>query len=390
MSKKTAPRTAMKSVPKTKKPIKNAVWCIKVGTTTFRAIHCQKGDTPGTINADKFAVIEYPQPLSNSKTDSQTLVSDALQQFLANEKICSTDSVALCLPGQSGMTRFATLPPVATVKIKKIIEFEVRQQIPYPLDQICWDYLLLPGANEAFGFAPSPDVLISAVKRDTANDATAPFTSMNILIDLIQLSPLAFANFWTFDYLHRELKTTDAYEEQSPPPFTALLSMGTQTSDLVITNGYRLWMRNLPLGGWHFTKALAKELKLTFGKAEYLKRNIAVCEDQAMILDELEPVVDDLLQEITRSIKYFQSLNKKVTIERLLCFGNALKIPKLPERLNETKLPAVMWAGFDRIVGNITTEPRFQENVGGFASCYGLAVQALGWGNINTNLLPKK
>ena len=60
--------------------------------------------------------------------------------------------------------------------------------------------------------------------------------------------------------------------------FTALLlpvvlSLGTDTTDLVVTNGYRVWQRNVPLGGSQFTKQLTKELKLTFAKAEHLKRN---------------------------------------------------------------------------------------------------------------------
>ena len=48
-----------------------------------------------------------------------------------------------------------------------------------------------------------------------------------------------------------------------------VISLGTDTTDLVMTNGYRVWQRSIPIGGNHFTKALTKELKLTFAKAEH-------------------------------------------------------------------------------------------------------------------------
>src|SRR5207245_156941 len=52
------------------------------------------------------------------------------------------------------------------------------------------------------------------------------------------------------------------------------LDIGTDNSNLVITDGGPIiWQRPIPLGGNHFTRALTKELKLTFAKAEHLKRN---------------------------------------------------------------------------------------------------------------------
>ena len=45
------------------------------------------------------------------------------------------------------------------------------------------------------------------------------------------------------------------------------LDVGTDNSNLIITDaGKIIWQRPVPLGGSHFTRALTKEMKLTFAK----------------------------------------------------------------------------------------------------------------------------
>ena len=108
--------------------------------------------------------------------------------------------------------------------------------------------------------------------------ALKPFTDAAIEVDIVQLTPLTIYNFIVFDQL-QDLPPIDQYDPKDPPPSIIVVSLGTDTTDLVITNGYRVWQRNIPLGGNHFTKALTKELKLTFTKAEHLKRNALKAED---------------------------------------------------------------------------------------------------------------
>ena len=85
------------------------------------------------------------------------------------------------------------------------------------------------------------------------------------------MTPLAIYNFVCFDRLGN--LPSETYDPEKPPQSTVVISLGTDTTDLVVTNGFRVWQRNIPLGGNHFTQALTKELKLTFAKAEHLKRN---------------------------------------------------------------------------------------------------------------------
>ena len=103
----------------------------------------------------------------------------------------------------------------------------------------------------------------------------------------------------------QDLPPADQFDPENPPESVVVLSLGTDTTDLVITNGYRVWQRSVPLGGSHFTKALTKELRLTFAKAEHLKKNAQQAEDPKAVFQAMRPVFNDLLTQIQRSIGFF-------------------------------------------------------------------------------------
>ena len=104
----------------------------------------------------------------------------------------------------------------------------------------------------------------------------------------------------------------------------------------MITNGFRVWQRNIPLGGNHFTKALTKELKLTFAKAEHLKRNALKAEDPKAVFLAMRPVFNDLVQEVQRSISFFQSVDRTAKIGRVITLGNAMKLRGLQKYLAQS------------------------------------------------------
>ncbi len=246
----------------------NAVWGIDIGQCALKAARCTPHDEPGKVVADAFDFIEYPKILSQPEADPVELVRDALTQFLSRNKVRG-DRVAISVPGQSGLTRFIKLPPVESKKIPDIVRYEARQQIPFALEDVVWDYQQMAGGSEEDGYALETEVGLFAMKRDQAARALRPFTEAGIEVDILQLTPLAIYNYVVFDQL-QDLPPIDQYDPTDPPPSVIVVSLGTDTTDLVVTNGYRVWQRNIPLGGNHFTKALTKELKLTFTKAEHL------------------------------------------------------------------------------------------------------------------------
>ncbi len=368
----------------------NAVWGIDIGQCALKALRCRPHEKePRRLVVEAFDYIEYPKILTQPEAEPAELIREALATFLSRNDLTG-DTVAMSVSGQSGLARFIKLPPVESKKIPDIVKYEARQQIPFSLDDVVWDYQQLTGGSEEDGFALEPEVGLFAMKRDQVARALAPLEEAGIEVELIQLAPLSVYNYVCFDRLE-DLKT-QPYDPAKPPTSTVVISLGTDTTDLVVTNGFRVWQRNIPIGGNHFTRALSKELKLTFVKAEHLKRHATQADDPKAVFQAMRPVFSDLLAEIQRSLGYFMSLDKAARVGEVIALGNAMKLPGLQRYLAQNLEQEVKpIEEFQRLtVGSATGATQFKDNVLSFAPAYGLCIQALEKGELKTNLLPEE
>ncbi len=351
-----------------------------------KALRCRPHEKDDNrIVVEAFDYIEYPKILTQPEANREELVREALEQFVSRNSL-EGDRVAISVPGQSGLARFIKLPPVEAKKIPDIVKYEARQQIPFALEDVVWDYQALAGGSVDEGYALETEVGLFAMKRDQVARALKPLEDVGVEIDVIQLAPLAIYNFICFD----QLGNLENYERENPPPSKVVLSLGTDTTDLVITDGFRVWQRSIPIGGNHFTKALTKELKLTFAKAEHLKRNAMKAENPKAVFQAMRPVFSDLVAEIQRSIGFFTSNNRNAKLGSVIALGNPMKLPGLQRFLAQNLDQDVAQIDdFKSLVGgSVTAVPNFKENVLTFGVAYGLAVQALDKAQIHTNLLP--
>ncbi len=368
----------------------NAVWGIDIGQCALKALRCRPGDSDDVIVAEAFDYIEYPKILSQPDADPVELVREALELFLSRNTVRG-DKVAISVSGQSGLARFIKLPPVESKKIPDIVKYEARQQIPFALEDVVWDYQQMAGGSEEDGFALETEVGLFAMKRDQVERALKPFDDAGIEVDVVQLTPLTIYNYTVFDQM-QDLPPADQYDPDDPPESLVVLSLGTDTTDLVVTNGYRVWQRSIPLGGSHFTKTLTKELRLTFAKAEHLKKNASKAEDPKAVFQAMRPVFNDLLTQIQRSIGYFTSIDRGAKIGNVVALGNAMKLPGLQKYLSQNLgYTVVEVPKYRGLIGDAVIDaPAFKDNILSFAVCYGLVLQGMGKSALSTNLLPKE
>ena len=221
---------------------KSSVWGIEIGQSAIKALRCRiDGDT---VVAEAFDYIEYPKILSQPEAEPEVLVREALETFVSRNDLKKC-RVALSVPGQSGLAKFFKPPPVELKKIPDIVKYEAKQQIPFDLKDVIWDYQLMSGGDISDGFALESEVGLFAMKRDAVFRALKPLQAANIEIDLLQLAPLSIYNMVTHD---KGLTSEGvAYDPENPPKSTVVLAMGTDATDLIVTNGYRVWQRSMPL-----------------------------------------------------------------------------------------------------------------------------------------------
>ncbi len=103
----------------------------------------------------------------------------------------------------------------------------------------------------------------------------------------------------------------------------------------MVSDGEKIWLRNLPIGGNHFTRALTKELKLTFAKAEHLTRNATKAPDPKRLYQAMRPVFQDFVNELQRSISYYLSTHRGSTIKKIVGVGNGFKLNGMQKFLQQ-------------------------------------------------------
>src|SRR5437773_9476923 len=158
-----------------KQPV--GVWGIDLGQCGLKAIRLVESDGQVTVSA--FDFVEHPKILSQPDADPDQLTREALEKFLSHNSI-KGDVVCISVPGQSGLARFVKLPPVEEKKISDIVRFEAKQQIPFNLDEVVWDYQKLGAGTVTDGFALDTEIGLFAIKRDMVGRSLQYFKEQNL------------------------------------------------------------------------------------------------------------------------------------------------------------------------------------------------------------------
>src|SRR5712692_5551489 len=311
--------------------IQPGVWGIDLGQCALKAVRLEAID--GQVTATAFDYVEHPKILSQPDADPEQLTREALTKFLERNNLRG-DIVCISVPGQSGLARFVKLPPVEEKKIADIVRFEAKQQIPFNLEEVVWDYQKIGSGTVTDGFAMETEIGLFAMKRDMIGRYLQHFKDVGVDVQIVQMAPLALVNYVAYDLLGKGMRV-----EGEPSPKSnciVALDIGADSSNLVITDGDRvIWQRPIPLGGNHFTRALTKEMKLTFAKAEHLKRNATKSPDLKKILSSLKPVLNDFVGEVQRSLGYFTNTHRSAQIDYMVGLGNAFRLPGLQKYMGE-------------------------------------------------------
>lgn len=209
----------------------NAVWGIDVGQCGLKAVKLV--DTGEGVRLGAFEVIEHGTTLTDPDADISNLVRASLGEFLRRQDLDDA-RVAVSVLGKTSFTRFVQLPPVEPKEIPKIVEFEAGQQIPFPLADVVWRYKCFQGTD-----SPDVEVGLFAVKHSDMAEMISYFVAMGMEPDLMQMPPLALYNFMLYD---GQLGVDDGA--------TIVVDIGADKTQLVISDGSRLWIRTTDADRW--------------------------------------------------------------------------------------------------------------------------------------------
>lgn len=375
----------------------NTILAIDVGGDSLKMAEFVVPPSGGLV-LNKYAISEYDESIG--ETDFMDRFLSAYRRMLAEHKFKSKQ-VRVTISGQHAFSRLSKLPPLTEnqAQVVQIIEFEAKQTVPYPMDEVVWSYQLIRHSGnrnhqvQDEGEAATPneydadqdelEALFVAVKADLVSGIADVIQDSGKDILSIEMAPTAIYN---------AAKANNVGSEGCD----MVLNIGGRCSCLVFFDQTRIYVRTIPIAGDTITQQIAKEFNIGFSDAEALKRRhcfIALggayedpdSETAATISKIARNVMTRLHGEINRSINQWRSQydgNKPV---RMLLSGGSSIIQYAPHFFCEKLRIPVEYLNVFPVVG-ITEEidkeklrevaPLFPELVGlGLRHCQDCPIQ---------------
>lgn len=354
----------------------DAIWAIDLGNNSLKALHLMAvGDVVQVIGFDHVPHGKILSSSGISAAEREELVAVSLRQFVQRNDV-GYDPIIISVPSQNSFARFVTLPPVEAKRLPEIVRFEAAQQIPFDMNEVQWDWQLLSNPDDA-----EKKVGLFAIKNDIVNAAMEPFEREELSISYVQMASMALYNYLLFD--RPDMVNSDKRA-------TVIVNIGADGTDLVVCTASTVWQRCIMMGGNAFTSAIASTFKLSFEKAEKLKRTAPVSKYARQIFQAMRPVFTDWASEVQRSIGFYTSSNPDVKLARVVAMGGGTKLRGLTKYLQQTlQIPVEKPDAFKRLaVMPGVSAAKFHESVADFGVVYGLGLQGLGMARIESNLLP--
>ncbi len=354
-----------------------AVWAIDIGNNSLKALRLSAES--GAVAVVGFENIQHGKILTGSgvkPVERDELVALSLRQ-LVNQQNLGKDDIIVSVPSQNSFSRFVKLPPVEKKRIPEIVRFEAAQQIPFDINDVQWDWQQMTEEEST-----ETTVGIFAIKNEIVTSCMEDFSRENLQVGYVQMASMALYNYVLYD-------RPDLVRSNSQA--TVIINIGAENTDLVVATKSTVWQRCIPMGGNAFTRAIADTFKLSFEKAEKLKRTAPMSKYARQILQAMKPVFTDLASEIQRSLGFYNSSNPNTKLSKIIAMGGGTKMRGLLKYLQQTlQIPIERPDSFKRLaLSPDVSAAKFHESVCDFGVVYGLALQGLGLGRIESNLLPR-
>jgi type IV pilus assembly protein PilM len=289
--------------------------------------------------------------------------------------------VRYAISAQAAFMRFVKLPPIQDDNIEQLVTFEARQHVPFPLNEVVWDYELIESDGEK-------EVVIVAIKSDVLEEINDIVNAAGLATAEVDVAPMALYNAYR-----------SAYGVTDEP--TLIVDIGAKTSSLLYVEGVHFFTRSVQIGGASISSAIAKEYQVSFGEAEHQKIHnglVALGGGHTDTLDEsiaalamvIRNALTRLTSDISRTTNYYRSQHNGSAPKRILLAGGGANLPYTLEFLNEKLgLPVEFFNPLTHISisSDVNTE-LLQQEAHMMGELVGLGLRGIGKSSLNIDLVP--
>ncbi len=284
---------------------------LDIGTSGIRLVKI--AHPSNALQAYAYMPLDIKIAISDSKSDQQKL-AQSVKTLVAKSGI-RTKNVAVGLPSQRVFTAVVDIERLNNDELSKTIRLQADSLIPTPIAESKIDWELIGDSPQD---KTKVEVLLSSVPNNYVENRLDILE--NVGLNVIAFEPDSLA-------LVRALIAPDSSQAQM------VLDMGNFSTDLVIIlNGSPRLIRSIPTGYDQIIKAAIQNLNIDDAQARQFVTKFGLNPQklEGQIFHAISGVVDLLMNEVDKSIKFFSSRYQVAKIERIIVAGNASSLPDFP------------------------------------------------------------
>jgi type IV pilus assembly protein PilM len=347
-----------------------------IGLAEFRIVH-------GRLVLLNYRFHETPlDPETGQRRDAHAALRETAMSLreMMREMHIHGAPVNYAVPAQSVFARFVKLPGLEAEKIEKIISFEAQQNVPFPIDQVVWDYQLVGG-----GMGQQIQVVIAAIKSDLLDEINNAVEETGLRTNIVGVASMALYNAFCYNY-------TDLND------CSMLVDIGARTTNVLFIEPGRFFLRSVPLGGSTITAAIAREFNESFADAEARRKRDGFVAlggaaepadiDIGRASKTVRSTMTRLHAELMRSITHYRAQQQGNRPARIFLCGGAAGIPNMREFFHEKfELPIEFFNPLQKVTVSASARET-ADSAHLFGELVGLALRSVTVCPMELNLLP--
>src|SRR6202453_1339955 len=299
----------------------NKVVTVDLGTSTIKVAEFGIGRN-GALTLLHLGVAELGLD-PNKEEERAKFITPTLSKLFKENRIKASE-VVLSISGQSVFMRFVKLPPVDAAQVEQVVKFEAQQNVPFPIDEVTWDYQMMSARSAASSEA---EAVIVAIKKEVIEAEVAAVELAGVKIKEVDVAPFALLNAFR-------------YNEPQSDECVMIIDMGARSTNLVFVEKNSFWIRNVPIAGNQISQSICNELQEPFTASETLKKGKGFVSlggvyadpddaDAARISKLIRSTMTKLHVDINRSIAFYRTTLSGAPPKRVFLTGGSSQLPYL-------------------------------------------------------------
>ncbi|MBW6440978.1 type IV pilus assembly protein PilM [Patescibacteria group bacterium] len=348
---------------------------IDIGTTGMRIVQLGKKDKQ--IILENYVSIETEDYLeiigSGSKFNnirmSDKKIASTLAEIIRDSGLDSK-KVSMSVPISSAFTSIVTLPEMPNSEIENAINFEARQYIPIPIEEVAFDWIVIEreGNYKTINSFDKDSkkklkILLVAIPKEITNKYINIVNSLGL--ELIALETESFS-------LARALSR---FEDGA----VAIVDIGNKTTGVtVVEKGVVISGHSISgVGGEEITKIISHGVNVDYRRAEQLKMEVGFnnSNTKKQISDLILPTISVIVSEIIK-INEAYVRTRQNSIKKVIITGRTAYISGLAKYFTkQIGIPTEIGFPWKNIVYNPVLEKRLHDSSQHFSVAVGLALR---------------